>query len=66
MSGDPLSGGQHQRVAVARALAVAPRVLLADEPTAQQDTLTKDRLLGLSATSPRQARPSSSPPTTTT
>lgn len=44
---DQLSGGQQQRVSIARSVARQPKILIADEPTANLDKLTTNEIIGL-------------------
>ncbi|GIH75848.1 ABC transporter ATP-binding protein [Planobispora longispora] len=51
-----LSGGQLQRVAVARALAVGPRVIFADEPTGALDSLAGEQVMDALVGTARESR----------
>jgi putative ABC transport system ATP-binding protein len=50
-----VSGGQGQRVAVARALVTGPRVIFADEPTGALDSLNGERVMSLLTSAARES-----------
>ena len=53
---DEMSGGEMQRVAVARALVAEPEAVLCDEPTGNLDTATSREILSLLAALPERGR----------
>ena len=52
---DDFSGGQQQRIAVARAVVGTRKLILADEPTGALDTMTGDAVIELLAGAPGRA-----------